>query len=253
MPLKRISEKDCWFIIGAHQAGATERQCSELSGLSKTVTHNIITNFKKLGSPHASSLSVNALINSPDQKRKFKDKEELKDVPRKRGRPRKPIEAPFFTRSIVRNVLKQAGTGQSMNGVQDSPAMYPLDRLNTPPTDEDSQHWEVPSGREIKKMRRESIKEEMLPCTPGSIIALDDSDDEESDNSAWTMEEDKELLEHVLGLPVKNVKWKAVEAQFDDRHLAKMCSERWDYLKKQLIKDIHHILIEEQDGNTSNT
>lgn len=65
MPLKQISEKDCWFVIGAHQAGATERQCSELSGLSKTITHNIITNFKKMGSPHASNMSsVNALMNS---------------------------------------------------------------------------------------------------------------------------------------------------------------------------------------------
>lgn len=65
MPLKKISEKDCWFVIGAHQAGATERQCSELSGLSKTITHNIITNFKRMGSPHASSMSsVNALMNS---------------------------------------------------------------------------------------------------------------------------------------------------------------------------------------------
>lgn len=101
MPLKKISEKDCWFVIGAHQAGATERQCSELSGLSKTITHNIITNFKKMGSPHASSMSsVNALMNSkvyvwirnqfnvsthhscvcigPDKKRKMKDTEESK-------------------------------------------------------------------------------------------------------------------------------------------------------------------------------
>lgn len=96
MPLKQISEKDCWFVIGAHQAGATERQCSDLSGLSKTITHNIITNFKKMGSPHASSLSVNALMNSkltfvsmyfilmysyligPDKKRKMKDTEESK-------------------------------------------------------------------------------------------------------------------------------------------------------------------------------
>lgn len=70
MALKQISEQDCWFVIGAHQAGATERQCSELSGLSKTVTHNIISNFKKLGSPHASKLSVNALLNNSAGKKK---------------------------------------------------------------------------------------------------------------------------------------------------------------------------------------
>lgn len=68
MTFKQISEQDCWFVIGAHQAGATERQCSELSGLSKTVTHNIIHNFKKLGSPHASKLSVIALLNNTQRK-----------------------------------------------------------------------------------------------------------------------------------------------------------------------------------------
>lgn len=255
MSLKKISEKDCWFVIGAHQAGATERQCSELSGLSKTITHNIITNFKKMGSPHASNMSsVNALMNSTDKKRKMKDTEGSKDVPRKRGRPRKPIEAPFFTRSIVREVFTQARTDQPMydNNSVKSPAMYPLDRLNTPPTDEESQRHHSPShDKDVK--RRRSIKEDMLPSTPRSIIALDESDDELYDDdgddgghSLWTMEDDRELLEHVLGLPTKNIKWKAVETQFDDRHLAKMCSERWDYLKKQLIKDIHHVLNEQQ-------
>lgn len=71
MNSKQISEQDCWFVIGAHQAGATERQCSELSGLSKTVTHNIIHNFKKLGSPHASKLSVMALLNNTHRKKTF--------------------------------------------------------------------------------------------------------------------------------------------------------------------------------------
>ncbi|KAL7322207.1 hypothetical protein PS15p_211862 [Mucor circinelloides] len=207
-----------------------------------------------MGSPHASSMSsVNALMNSPDKKRKMKDTEESKNVPRKRGRPRKPIEAPFFTRSVVREVLTQARTEQSMcdNNSIRSPAIYPLDRLNTPPTDEDSQRQYSPShDKDVK--RRRSIKEDMLPSTPRSIIALDESDDDlygdddDGGHSLWTMEDDKELLEHVLGLPTKNIKWKAVETQFDDRHLAKMCSERWEYLKKQLIKDIHHVLIEQQ-------
>lgn len=137
-----------------------------------------------------------------------------------------------------------------------SPAIYPLDRLNTPPTDEESQRHCSPSPDKDAKRRR-SIKEDMLPPTPRSIIALDESDDELYDDdgghSLWTMEDDKELLEHVFGLPTKNIKWKAVETQFDDRHLAKMCCERWDYLKKQLIKDIHHVLNEQQqqhDGET---
>lgn len=65
---KRITEEECWFVIGAHQAGASERECSDLSGLSKTITHNIINNFKKQGSPHATKLSVNALLNTSKRK-----------------------------------------------------------------------------------------------------------------------------------------------------------------------------------------
>lgn len=69
--MKQVSEEECWFIIGAHQAGASERYCSELSGLSKTITHNIIQNFKKLGSPHASNLSMNTLLNKQNKKSKL--------------------------------------------------------------------------------------------------------------------------------------------------------------------------------------
>jgi hypothetical protein len=102
-----------------------------------------------------------------------------------------------------------------------------LDRLNTPPSDEEPNH-------EYEKIpRRQSKQEEMLPPTPRS--ALEDSDEEEEE---WTVNDDEELIKHVFGLPMKNVKWKQVETQFQDRHLAKMCSERWDFLKRQLLRDI---------------
>lgn len=68
MSLKNISDKDCWFVIGAHQAGASERQCAELSGLSRGVIHNIILNFRKLGSPHADQLSLDNLIDPTKRK-----------------------------------------------------------------------------------------------------------------------------------------------------------------------------------------
>lgn len=103
-----------------------------------------------------------------------------------------------------------------------------MDRLNTPPSDEDPSH-------EYEKMaqRRKSKEEDMLPLTPRS--GLDESDEEEE---RWTVNDDEELIKHVFGLPMKNVKWRHVEAQFQDRHLAKMCSERWDFLKRQLLRDI---------------
>lgn len=120
--------------------------------------------------------------------------------------------------------------------------MYPLDRLNTPPSDEDHHH--------SKRQRRDSsIVTDELPPTPRSIIAMDESSDDETEiKKDWSFEDDEELLTHVFGLPMNNFKWKQVETQFGDRHMAKMCSERWDYLKKQLLKDARTITKEEQDS-----
>lgn len=40
-----------WFVIGAHQSGATDRTISNMVGLSPPSVHNIITQFKKSGTP----------------------------------------------------------------------------------------------------------------------------------------------------------------------------------------------------------
>lgn len=112
----------------------------------------------------------------------------------------------------------------------------------------------------IKRQRRDSsILTDELPPTPRSILALDESSDDENNNHAmdtekkksateeknWSIEDDEQLLSHVLGLPMNNFKWKGLESQFGDRHMAKMCAERWDFLKKQLLKDARLIMKEE--------
>lgn len=121
--------------------------------------------------------------------------------------------------------------------------MYPLDRLDTPPSDEDHQ--------QLKRQRRHSsIATDELPPTPRSITTMDESSDEETEiKKDWTLDDDEELLTHVLGLPTINIKWKQVETQFGDRHMAKMCAERWDYLKKQLLKDVRTVKKEENDSS----
>lgn len=120
--------------------------------------------------------------------------------------------------------------------------MYPLDRLNTPPTDDDH--------HQLKRQRRQSsIATDELPPTPRSMTAMDESSDEETTElkKDWTLEDDEELLAHVFSLPTTNLKWKLVETQFADRHRAKMCAERWDYIKKQLLNDVRTVTKEEKD------
>lgn len=124
-----------------------------------------------------------------------------------------------------------------------------MDRLNTPPSDEDSHH--------VKRQRRDSsiTLAEELPPTPRSVEAMDEfSDDENVDRKLheqkWTIEEDEKLLTHILNLPMNNFKWKGLESQFGDRHMAKMCSERWNFLKKQLMKDMRTVI--KEDNATMN-
>ncbi|KAI7902161.1 uncharacterized protein BX663DRAFT_422566, partial [Cokeromyces recurvatus] len=40
-----------WLIIGAYEAGATEKHIARISGLSKTAVRNIILNYKRTGIP----------------------------------------------------------------------------------------------------------------------------------------------------------------------------------------------------------
>jgi transposase len=46
-----------WFIVGAYQAGATDKVISDMVGLSTASVHNVITQFKKTGSPICKRLS----------------------------------------------------------------------------------------------------------------------------------------------------------------------------------------------------
>lgn len=118
--------------------------------------------------------------------------------------------------------------------------------------------------------RRESylVQLDELPPTPRSItLAMDElsSDEEGATNTVmeeekkeegeeeWSFQDDENLLMHVLNLPMNNLKWKKLETQFGDRHMAKMCCERWDFIKKQLIKDIKIVVKEEEADKNSDS
>ncbi|ORX51645.1 hypothetical protein DM01DRAFT_1337149 [Hesseltinella vesiculosa] len=45
------SEAKRWLIVGAYQAGASEKSIARISGLSKTAVRNIILNYKRTGTP----------------------------------------------------------------------------------------------------------------------------------------------------------------------------------------------------------
>ncbi|KAI8334666.1 hypothetical protein BC941DRAFT_431826 [Chlamydoabsidia padenii] len=48
---KDASDAKRWLIIGAHQAGASEKRVARISGLSKTAVRHIILNYQRTGDP----------------------------------------------------------------------------------------------------------------------------------------------------------------------------------------------------------
>ncbi|RCH96837.1 hypothetical protein CU097_014392 [Rhizopus azygosporus] len=48
-----------WFIVGAYQSGATDKAISNMVGLSSASVHNVITQFKRTGSPVRKRLHLN--------------------------------------------------------------------------------------------------------------------------------------------------------------------------------------------------
>jgi transposase len=48
---KDASDAKRWLIIGAHQAGASEKRVARISGLSKTAVRHIILNYQRTGNP----------------------------------------------------------------------------------------------------------------------------------------------------------------------------------------------------------
>ncbi|KAI9020148.1 hypothetical protein CLU79DRAFT_755911 [Phycomyces nitens] len=253
MTKQGISEADCWFVIGAHQAGATERECSELSGLPKSTTHNIIKDFKKLGSPHSSALSMSSILDAP-KKRKAdgisgasttkSDKRSVQQS-RKRGRPRKYVDEGFSTALLVRDVLL---TSRSAPVMQTSLGELPpgsCQRPDSPPLSETNENNETEDSPDklVKDGLAGEPETECLPPTPKSLPLDDEWDEDIGVPEGWSIEDDERLLSHVLGLPVLN-KWKEVEPEFGDRHRADMCSERWDILKKRLLNDVSSLVNE---------
>lgn len=49
--LRDSPEAKRWLIVGAYQAGATEKHVARISGLSKTAVRNIILNYQRTGTP----------------------------------------------------------------------------------------------------------------------------------------------------------------------------------------------------------
>ncbi|KAI8997036.1 hypothetical protein BDB01DRAFT_769606 [Pilobolus umbonatus] len=218
------AEAKRWIIIGAHQAGASERHIARIARLSTTAVRNIILNYQKTGIPALpkkipekvkQKLIVEYdedgnIIESEDE---HSEKEVCHSGITKKGKDKiKKIKTTITAKDIIRyamdkmqiedNRMRREDTGQSSSGdpvpvLSCMPQQTASDRLPPPSKyDQDIRGYEI-----------------------------------------WTHEDDMVLLNHVLH-HLHGGGWNELEIRFDGRHSARLCYDRWKYLKSLLLKGI---------------
>ncbi|KAH8547953.1 hypothetical protein BGW37DRAFT_531640 [Umbelopsis sp. PMI_123] len=221
-----------WYVIGAHQAGASERQCARLSGLSKTAVHGIIKAFTETGSPlscrqqqtlHPSAkrkLSLDTTYDSIDLARRSSEDYEVVG-----------ICAEVFKR---RRSSQHRETGQTVVHHTESKAHKPIN--------EDERCTSESMGRTTILMSDQQIYTERAmsrPLTPPSDIETPKSDEDVPAEEAlpadtkWSLKDDLILLEHVF--QNHKAQWTVVERKLQKKHTAAVCNERWNCLKNKLL------------------
>ncbi|KAI9481335.1 MAG: hypothetical protein EXX96DRAFT_566281 [Benjaminiella poitrasii] len=193
------AEAKRWLIIGAYEAGASEKHIARISGLSKTAVRNIVLNYKCTGIPCLPKRIPNKirqkLIVEYDENGEIiiTDDEENEDA-KKSDESIKPV---LTTKKSIDYAMDQMRISDISSN--DEASLRRRRRRRMPPP---SKHDQNIRGYEI-----------------------------------WTHEDDMILLNHVLHhLHVGG--WTELEVKFSGRHSARLCYDRWKYLKSLLLKGI---------------
>ncbi|KAG1148688.1 hypothetical protein G6F38_003329 [Rhizopus arrhizus] len=216
-----------WFAVGAYQAGATDKVISDMIGLSTASVHNIITQFKKTGSPVCSRHGYDEnghLIDSDDELERNKfTKNKVKKT-----RPRRPS-----AKDLVTYVLNKAQESQKEEH-SDGGIIEP--NINIKQEDEeDEKHnilfyqnrWRPPTPPySQQQQKRHSFDRTSLLSPPLN---------NEPKAEHWTAEEDKILMAHLL-TRLSSERWPEAVAKLQGKHDIKSCKERWELLRQLLLK-----------------
>ncbi|KAG2173809.1 hypothetical protein INT43_005229 [Umbelopsis isabellina] len=206
---KDIPAEKRWYVVGAYQAGASERQCARLSGLSKTAVHGIIKAFSETGSP----LTNRQLgITNSNAKRKLSLEYESIDLAR---RSSADYEVVGFSPEVVKR-RKSVQVGELAHIPQ-----YTASNAHRPLPEEDSQS--IFSKRLMSR-----------PLTPPSDTEKSDVDDKSSATATnWSLADDRALLENVLKR--HQIHMEGLESKLRSKHSPTDCTERWGYLRDKIL------------------
>ncbi|KAI8883444.1 hypothetical protein K501DRAFT_333348 [Backusella circina FSU 941] len=204
IPVRDAAESKRWLIIGAHQAGATEKHIARISGLSKTAVRNIILNYQRTGTPcipkQIPKKVKQKLIVEYDENGKIIESDEEQEEEQETTQQQQKKPSPKInvtTKDLIDYTiekLKHSGTSSTSSKEISS---LPKPRLPPPSKfDQDIRGYEL-----------------------------------------WTHDDDMILLNYVLH-HLHGGGWNELELRFNGRHSARLCNDRWQHLKTLLLKGI---------------
>ncbi|OBZ85460.1 hypothetical protein A0J61_06502 [Choanephora cucurbitarum] len=211
-----------WLIVGAFQAGASEKHIARISGLSRTAVRNIILNYRRTGIPCLPKKIPNKirqkLIVEYDENGEIiltdeDEQEEQKQVSSRRSRRGSRKSNTMWHEKDIDPVAINSFNDMRISG----PASTSQDTS--------SNHYSTlfePSSSQSQPAR-------LPPPTK--------YDQDIRGYELWTHEDDILLLSYVL-YSLRGGGWSELEARFNGRHSARLCYDRWKYLKSLLLKNL---------------
>ncbi|CEJ05122.1 hypothetical protein RMCBS344292_19070 [Rhizopus microsporus] len=228
-----------WFIVGAYQSGATDKVISNMVGLSSASVHNVITQFKRTGSPVRKRLHLNEKATGYDDLGRIIDSDdelgenEYNEIRPKKTRPKRPS-----AKDVINYVLHKAQQHQQhqQQHAEERTIMAEEEKISIKQEEEDDKQemmlyqnkWRPPTPPYHHSQQKGQSFD-------NSNTALLSPPLTEHKQAEWTMEEDKILMAHVL-TRLTSERWPEAVAKLKGRHDIVDCQQRWELLKELLLK-----------------
>ncbi|KAK4509521.1 uncharacterized protein ATC70_007873 [Mucor velutinosus] len=255
--VRDTAEAKRWLIVGAYQAGATEKHVARIAGLSRTAVRNIILNYKKTGTPCIPKKIPNKvrqkliveydengeLIDSDNEQEEAaptaKKDIQMIGIEERYHEPQQPqqhINNSIQSNRSSKKKKKSHAQHAFRNGISTKDMIsYALDQMRI--SESTQQIRQLPSPTTPQTMTSPMSFASSSPSMPVRLPPPSKTDQDVRGYEVWSHEDDMILLNHVL-YHLHGGGWADLEIKFEGRHSARLCYDRWKHLKSLLLSGI---------------
>lgn len=253
-----------WILVGAQQAGASEKKMAEIAQLPQRTVRRILSNFARTGVPSIPMQTSRKVKDMPiveyDDQGNVTNYDENKAPSAIDRSRRKPTAKELISYVMAQNEKeKQRKQEQAQRQKEHVKPTHPPATaaqpflLMTPPQEADTMHHnrDVSPITMIAPLER-GKRSPSLPPSPPLQPASFKNDPSVTKSSLpqpakqrsptrhyepWTREDDHILLKHVFS-HINDANWAEVGFKLQGRHSAEVCRVRWKKLQTALLQDL---------------